>query len=272
MANSSSRNGTHVIWVTVHTAEGIRTASDLKAFFEHSTNSSAHAVADDSTLLDNLVPYDRAAWTLRNGNSRSDNLELCGFAAWSRDEWITNHQGMLNNAAAWVRARCLARGIPIVHIGPADVKAGRAGVIGHVDYTNGTGDGTHWDPGPGFPWDIVIARAAGTAATPATQEDDMTPDQSAKLDAILNQLTGSTKLGEYPGWAQLDHETVVDALAALPEKVWGELLKTPGWTDPNRTAGAGVIVGNADAHTNAILTAIQELSDRLATLEAKTGA
>jgi hypothetical protein len=119
------------------------------------------------TLLDNLVPYDRAAWTLRNGNSRSDNLELCGFAAWSRSEWLNNHQGMLNNAAAWIRSRCQARGIPIRKLDPAAVSRGEAGVIGHVDYSNGTHDGDHWDPGPGFPWDVVISRAAG-GGSPST--------------------------------------------------------------------------------------------------------
>jgi hypothetical protein len=154
----------------VHTAEGIRKASDLKAFFDRSTNSSAHAVADDDTLLDALVPYDRAAWTLRNGNEESDNLELCGWASWTRAEWLDNHMGMVNNAALWVRRRCQARGIPIVKLSAADVHARKPGVIGHVDYTNGTGDGTHWDPGPGFPWDVVIAKAKGSSAP---EENDM---------------------------------------------------------------------------------------------------
>ena len=165
MALSSARGRTQVIWVVVHTAEGVRKASDLKAFFDRATDRSAHAVADDTTLIDNCVPYDRAAWTLRNGNTRSDNLELCGFAGWSRDEWINEHGGMLSNAAAWIRSRCTARDIPIVKIGPAEVARGAAGVIGHVDYTLGTHDGTHTDPGPGFPWDVVIQLAA--------QEDDM---------------------------------------------------------------------------------------------------
>lgn len=177
MPHSQSRAGTTVTFVVVHTAEGIRKASDLKAFFDRSTESSAHAVADDKTLLDNLVPYDRAAWTLRNGNNASDNLELCGFANWSREEWLTRHQGMLSFAAEWIGTRCRARGIPIRKLDPAGVRAGRSGVIGHVDYSKGTGDGDHWDPGPGFPWDVVLARAAGTTPTAAdaatTQEDDM---------------------------------------------------------------------------------------------------
>lgn len=194
MANSSSRYGARVIWITVHTAEGIRKASDLKAFFDRSTNSSAHAVADDSTLLDNLVPYDRAAWTLRNGNARSDNLELCGFAKWSRDEWLNNHQGMLNNAAIWIRNRCRARGIPIRKLSAAEVAAGKAGVIGHVDYTNGTGDGTHWDPGPGFPWDVVIARAAGGDAPVEKDEDMAVVGKPAEDDYICVPANGKTGL------------------------------------------------------------------------------
>lgn len=166
MANSESRQGRQVKWICVHTAEGIRKASDLRAFFERSTNSSAHAVADDATLLDGLVPYTRAAWTLRDGNQISDNLELCGFASWSRAEWLTHHQGMLNNAAAWIRSRCRTRGIPIRKIDANAVRRGESGVIGHADYTNGTRDGTHWDPGPGFPWDVVMQRASGLAPAP----------------------------------------------------------------------------------------------------------
>lgn len=36
------------------------------------------------------------------------------------------------------------------------------------------------------------------AATPA--EDDLTPEQDAKLTAIMEQLSGSTELGKWPGW------------------------------------------------------------------------
>jgi hypothetical protein len=157
---SSSRNGARVIWIVIHTAEGARDVDDLQAFFDRSTNSSSHAGADDEKLEEGWVPYELAAWTLRSGNRFSDNLELCGFAKWTRAEWL-QHMGMLTHAGRWIRSRCLARGIPIVKIGPGDVDFDRPGVIGHHDYTLGTGDGTHWDPGPGFPWDVVMAIARG---------------------------------------------------------------------------------------------------------------
>jgi hypothetical protein len=170
MAPYSSRHGARVIWVVVHTAEGARTVDSLAAWFNREgSNASAHALADDNEINDAFVPYSLAAWTLRGGNTRSDNLELCGFADWTRDEWL-QHMGMLRLAAGWIRTRCLERGIPIVKIGPADVAAGRPGVIGHVDYTEGTGDGTHWDPGPNFPWDLVMAMARGDE--PREQEDE----------------------------------------------------------------------------------------------------
>lgn len=231
MANSSSRGGARVIWACVHTAEGIRKASDLKAFFERSTDSSAHAVADDNTLLDNLVPYDRASWTLRNGNTRSLNLELCGFAKWTRAEWL-QHQGMLDNAAAWIRRACQWAGIPIVKLSAADIKAGRAGVIGHVDYTNGTGDGTHWDPGPGFPWDIVIARAAGSAGGVTTSTKTVIPMEECMKDVPAGQDV-ETRLFA----AGRPHFLWIEATAGSKVTVRDIAYVKRTSTDPNKKTG-----------------------------------
>lgn len=184
---SSSRAGARVIWLAVHTAEGPYdddpadptedpgSADQLRDYFSRpDVRASSHAIADDDRLLDGLVPYDRASWTLRGGNSRSDNLELCGRAGWTRETWLT-HTGMLRNCARWLAERAQARGwSELERIGAVGVRGGRAGVIGHVDYTHGANDGTHWDPGPGFPWDVVLRDAnkilAGgtTAAGPNT--------------------------------------------------------------------------------------------------------
>ena len=42
------------------------------------------------------------------------------------------------------------------------------------------------------------------------------------------QLTGGRDAGQYPGWPQLDHRTMVDALAAV-----GTQLEIPGFEDPH---------------------------------------
>ena len=67
---SSSRNGAVVRVLALHTTEGIMRARDLRDW--KSWPGSSHAANDETGVLmgpaDGFVPYDRAAWTLRNGN------------------------------------------------------------------------------------------------------------------------------------------------------------------------------------------------------------
>jgi N-acetyl-anhydromuramyl-L-alanine amidase AmpD len=163
----SARGTQKVRLVVVHTAEGASTVEALGAWFQKSsTQASSHAGIDDNRV-ETYVPYTRSAWTLRSGNAISDNVELCGWARWSREEWLS-HDKMIRLTAAWIRGRCIARNIPIRKLTPAQVAGGQAGVIGHVDWTVGMRDGSHTDPGPKFPWDIVIDLAIhGDAPVPA---------------------------------------------------------------------------------------------------------
>lgn len=173
---SSSRNGARVIWVVLHTAEGSRRTGDLYGFFDRNQNASSHAGADGYGLSDGWVDINRAAWTLLNGNPRSVNLEMCGFARWSRDQWLStdtvdgvvNPRAMVRNAALWARRMCDTFGVPRRKLTPAQVGRGESGVLMHWDYSLGTGDGDHWDIGNGFPWDVFFADLNGT-----TTEDDM---------------------------------------------------------------------------------------------------
>lgn len=175
---SSSRGGARVIWVCIHTAEGARTAASLRDYFARTGSASSHVTIDDDHTLE-LVPRSRAAWTLRNGNSRSVNAELCAFAGWTRAEWLSrgtvdgcaNPRAIVSRAAAWARRECNALGIPKVKLSPADVRAGKAGIIGHHDYTLGARDGSHWDPGPNFPWDVFMAEVRRSG--PSGEDDDM---------------------------------------------------------------------------------------------------
>jgi hypothetical protein len=180
---SDPRGSAPVRLIAVHTAEGSRTAASLGSYFyAPATQASSHVGIDAGATLQYVDPS-RSAWTIRSGNPVSENAELCGFAAWTREQWLgsatvdgcVNPIGILNRTADWVRARCLARNIPIRKLTPAQVGAGMSGVIGHIDWTLGMHDGTHTDPGSGFPWDYVIARAsAGSGGvTPSDDEEDL---------------------------------------------------------------------------------------------------
>lgn len=161
---SSARGQAPVIWITGHTAQGARTKESLgNYFFRPDIQASSHVGIDAGGTVQ-YVPYSRAAWTLRGGNPISDNAELCGFAEWTRSEWLStgivdgcvNPRKMLRNFSLWARARCLARGIPLRKLTVSQVAGHHAGIIHHHDYTQATGDGTHWDMGFGVPWDVVL--------------------------------------------------------------------------------------------------------------------
>ena len=168
-AKSSPRNGTRPTIVGIHTNEGPnpagdegrdRSAENLCAWMD-GQQVSYHKVVDDDSVV-HYVADDRYAWAMRSANRRSLNLCLIGRAAFSRDEWL-RHTNMLRLAAAEVRGWCDRHRIPAVKLGPLEVGRDRAGVCGHVDWTYGKHDGSHTDPGPGFPWDVFMGLVIGTA-------------------------------------------------------------------------------------------------------------
>lgn len=216
LARSSSRNGVRVRVLAVHTTEGIMRAADLRAW--SSWPGSSHAAADETGALltpaDGFVPYSRASWTLRSGNAWSENIELCAYAKWKRDDWLARPK-LLDACARWLGERSTATGIPLVKLTPEQYRAGQSGVIGHIDHTVGYADGTHWDPGPGFPWDVVLDKARAYASP---EEDDMTPEQHATLDKIA--------------WLVEQMKPQTDRLPAMQADVdqiqWGVLDETHG--------------------------------------------
>jgi hypothetical protein len=171
--NFSSRGGKKVRLLIVHTAEGSTSVEGLGAYFANAANQvSSHAGIDDHRI-ETYVPYDQAAWTCRSANAIADQVELCGFARWTRVQWMSEHPEMLLLTAQWLRERAAARGIPLRKLTPAQVAAGDSGVIAHVDWTVGMKDGTHTDAGNGFPWDYVMAVATGgSAPTPPTPKPE----------------------------------------------------------------------------------------------------
>jgi hypothetical protein len=219
---SQSRNGTAVRVLAVHTTEGTSyTAAGLRD--ADWWTGSSHAIADTRTLLtpaEGCVSYDRASWTLRSGNPWSDNIELVAMAGWTRAQWL-ERPGLLDNCARWLADRSTARGIPLVKLTPAQYRAGGRGVIGHHDHTVGYADGTHWDPGPNFPWDIVLDKARGFAAN---EEEDLTPAESQMLKDTLAEVMATRRqdLVQLSGsvnrvLAAINTQAIVDAiLAKLP--------------------------------------------------------
>jgi hypothetical protein len=170
--NYSARNS-GVRLVVLHTAEGARNYRDLGAFFANPASGvSSHTGIDDTPgEIGEYVHRDKKAWTQANANPYSVAAELCAFAAWDTNEWH-RHPVMLENAAAWVAEECAAFGIPIR-------QSTEHGVCQHVDL--GAAGGNHWDCGPGFPMNEVLAMAGGQA--PATPQP--LPEGSVEMDSLV---------------------------------------------------------------------------------------
>lgn len=162
--NNSTRNGRARL-IVVHTAEGALTIQALGNFFANPSSqvSSQTGVDDTANTVGEYVKRDRASWTQASFNSASISTELCAFAKWNRAEWL-KHPTMLANTTAWIQEECAASGIPFVRIGASAAQGSGSGVCGHVDL--GSRGGGHWDPGPEFPWDIIMSSASVPAPPP----------------------------------------------------------------------------------------------------------
>ena len=145
--NYSSRYGSAVKLLIVHTAEGSTTYQSLGNYFANPAAEVSSQVGIDDTpgVIGEYVKPDYASWCAGNVNGYSDQVELCAFAAWDRATWLA-HPVMIANLQQWLAEEAARYGIPLV-------KSTTHGVCGHVDVS---GPGGHWDPGPEFPWDVVL--------------------------------------------------------------------------------------------------------------------
>ena len=189
--NYSSRGGSGVRLVVLHTAEGALTYQSLGSFFSSdSSGVSSHVGIDDTPgVVGEYVARANKAWTQADANPYSVAAELCAFASWDPATWQA-HGAMLENTAAWVAEECAAFGIPLRRLSAAEAQGGAAGVCQHVDL--GTAGGNHWDCGTGFPMDDVMEMAAGgrpnvgPPETPEPKEEAVVVSQVVKHGAQLS--------------------------------------------------------------------------------------
>ena len=185
--NYSSRGGSAVRLIVLHTAEGALTYADLGSFFANPASGvSSHVGIDDEPgTVGEYVQRSGKAWTAANANPYSVQAELCAFAEWDNATWQA-HPQMLANTAQWIAEEAAAFGIPIRKLTAGQAQGGTAGVCQHVDL--GASGGGHWDCGPGFPIDQVLDMAANGGGT----DDDM-PLNSDDKDFIVKAINDALR-------------------------------------------------------------------------------
>lgn len=153
-----------VDWLVIHTAEGATDEVALGAYFASTTKGSSNAGIGQDAGYASYVNYSDTSWCAPPLNQEGEHLEICGFAKWTRADWLAQPK-MLEAVAHWIAWRCTVRRIPIRFVASPNI--GTTGVTGHKQVNNVYHKSDHWDPGPNFPWDIVITRAQKIAAVPA---------------------------------------------------------------------------------------------------------
>lgn len=165
--NYSSRGGATITTIVLHTAEGSTSYTSLGSYFSNpSSQVSSHVGIDDTVnTVGEYVQRSGKAWTASNANPFSVQAELCAFAEWDTATWNA-HPQMLANTAAWIAEEAAALGIPITKLNASQAQNPSVkGACQHNDL--GSMGGGHWDCGPNFPIDSVLAMAGGQAPAPA---------------------------------------------------------------------------------------------------------
>jgi N-acetylmuramoyl-L-alanine amidase len=207
----SARGGSAVRLIVLHATEGAQTIEALGSWFQNpSARVSSHTGIDNVTAgrIGEYVPRSGSAWTAAGANGVAVQTELCtpsgASSGWSAADWQARPI-MLANTAAWIAEEAAAFGIPIVRLSAAQAQGGAAGVCQHADL--GAWGGGHYDLGPNFPIDQVIAQAAaGGGAAPPPQP---TPSTSGENMILVDPVTGGT-------WCIASTEGAVNAYGGAP--------------------------------------------------------
>ncbi|MBF6277088.1 N-acetylmuramoyl-L-alanine amidase [Nocardia nova] len=237
--DSGQRNPAQCQLIVIHTNEGPATGS-VSGLLNYLANP---AVQASYTIIvggngqigrsndDNYIPWAAGS----PANERGLHLCCLGYASDTRADWLAR-PAQLDAAARVIRDWSDRYGIPITKLSGAQMRAGQRGVGGHADTVDAWHATDHHDPGPGFPYDVVLGKAVALGGgTPAPiQEDDM-PSAKEIVDAFLaarpTQPDGSTDatVGELLTWTDKHAADLVDQAAGPKSKDQRNGLAPTGW-------------------------------------------
>lgn len=143
--------------IVIHDAEAPSDAAKGVAAYGSRTDRevSWHFVVDDNVAIRQL-PDDVIAWTAPGTNRDGLQIELCGYAHYSRLDWY-RHQDTLKRGA-WVCARwARLHGIPARWLTDKELRDGvTEGFSTHAQASRVFG-GDHHDPGKNFPLSYFLS-------------------------------------------------------------------------------------------------------------------
>lgn len=157
--------------IVIHTTDGHEGPDDAEngaAYDKRRTDgTSTHYFVDSNSIVQEVEHKDEAHAARTKGNDIGVHIEICGLASQSAGQWADPvSKATLENAARLVVAiRKTGNFGSVVRLTPAQLRqawdGGKVrGICGHVDITKAfpEDNGTHTDPGNGFPWSAFLNR------------------------------------------------------------------------------------------------------------------
>ena len=223
--------------IIVHTTENApgTPSRNIIDYQVRTRSGSYHRLVDSTGKITMANTDDWQVWATGNkGNDIALHVSCVARAAMTREQWLAQPK-MLEGVARVIAYWSRKYGIPLVKLSRAELGAGKHGVAGHLE-AQVWGNTTHWDPGYHFPYDVVLKRAKEINNPPKKEEPkpvppitvpDTTAPQVDRDQLIYEQLAGPGAPGTFPGWPQLGNRTLVDALAAIGDKLGIDGFKSP---------------------------------------------
>jgi hypothetical protein len=147
--NGGARDPYSVRLIVIHDTEG-GTAMGVARWGANQRNASWHCTVDDNEVVRSLEDG-VVAWAAPGANTDGLQLEICGYAKWSKLQWF-RRQATLKRSAWQVARWCVKYGIPPRWLSDKQLRDKVSeGLITHAQCSKVFGGSSHWDPGPGFP-------------------------------------------------------------------------------------------------------------------------
>ena len=215
------------------------TIESLGSFFgSSSAGVSSHFGADNYQrgTVGAYVQEQHKAWTQGNANPYCLSMELCAYAAYSRDKWLNEQGTLLHNAADWVAWMTKKYNVPLRALSNADAQNPDVkGVCQHINF--GSWGGGHVDCGSGFPMDKVLEWAASGAPS-SESETDMIPAVASYNNQAYYAWVGDKGVIRYKG-PDTDYEPCTIDSSAGAIGGCGMHITPSGWTFVTFTNSTG---------------------------------
>lgn len=165
--DSGSRRAKTIRVIVIHSAEaadsfgGDTSAEGVANYFSRSSTQASTQLAVDRDSCVRMLPDLVIPWGASGANSDGLHVEICGYAKWSRSEWL-QRKTMLRRAAWKVAKWCWLYDIPVRWLTDRQLGNGTArGLTTHKQVNEVFKRGHHWDPGGGFPRDVFLEWVEG---------------------------------------------------------------------------------------------------------------